>query len=346
MAVRLDHEIIELETRRSFRIARAGDSVRRSVWIRVRDQDDFEGWGEAATTTSYYGETAESASALIPRIAEVLEEEADGRVTAIDRIETVVENAIGYNPATRAGLSAALHDLFGKRLQAPIWALWGLAPKLDQVSSFTLAIDEPDAMRERLREAADYPILKIKLGTERDEEILGLIRDMAPNAVLRVDANTAWDAKQAIRKLDMLEAHGVELLEQPVDPDDLDGLELIRAESSIPIIADESCRTSEDIPGLAGRVDGINVKLAKCGSLREALQMVYTARSHSLKVMLGCMIESTLGIAAAIQLAPLADYVDLDGAALLANDPFTGPGLEPDGRLRFNSEPGLGVARA
>jgi L-alanine-DL-glutamate epimerase-like enolase superfamily enzyme len=143
----------------------------------------------------------------------------------------------------------------------------------------------------------------------------------------------------------MLEEFGVELVEQPVAKGDLEGMARVRRASRIPVIADESCEVAADVPKLAGAVDGVNIKLAKCGSLREAVRIVHVARAHSLQVMLGCMVESTLGIAAALQLAPLVDYVDLDGAALLANDPFTGPGLEPDGSLRFNTEPGLGVRR-
>jgi L-alanine-DL-glutamate epimerase-like enolase superfamily enzyme len=199
-------------------------------------------------------------------------------------------------------------------------------------------------MRAKLREAAGYPILKIKVGTPRDEEVLQLIRDEAPGVRLWVDANTAWTARQALARLPLLEEYRVELVEQPLHPSDLEGLRLLHRQTRIPIIADESCMVASDIPRLAGCVDGINIKLAKCGSLREALRMVHTARAHHLQVMLGCMVESTLGIAAAVQVAPLVDYADLDGAALLANDPFNGPGIEPDGRLRFNTTPGLGVS--
>src|SRR5690606_24300281 len=152
-------------------------------------------------------------------------------------------------------------------------------------SSFTLGIDEPETMRAKLREAAGYPILKIKVGTPRDEEVLRLIRDEAPEVRLWVDANTAWTAREALARLPLLEEYRVELVEQPLHPDDLEGFALLRQHSRIPIIADESCRTSADIPRLAGRVDGINIKLAKCGSLREAIRMVHTARAHNLQVM-------------------------------------------------------------
>lgn len=342
----LDFEVLELETRHAFRIARAGSPpARRSVWVRLRDGEGVEGWGEAAPLP-YYGETAETVTAVLPRLAGALAEAAADDPFVLERIERSLSQAVGYHPAAHAAVSSALHDLVGKRLGVPVWRLWGLDAAEAPLSSFTLGLDEPERMREKLREARSYPILKIKVGTPDDEAVLRLIRDEAPGAALRVDANTAWSAKEALAKLPMLEEYGVELVEQPLPAGDLDGLALLRRRSRLPIIADESCRTVADIPRLAGCVDGINIKLAKCGSLREALRMVHVARAHHLQVMLGCMVESTLGIAAALQLAPLVDYADLDGAALLASDPFRGPGLEPDGRLRFNSAPGLGVTRS
>ena len=192
-------------------------------------------------------------------------------------------------------------------------------------------------LRRKVREAAGYPILKLKVGSPHDAEMLGVVREEAPEKLIRVDANTAWTAKQALAALPMLQEFGVELLEQPVAAADIDGLRLLRRRSSIPIVADESCVTLGDIPRLVGAVDGVNLKLAKCGGLREAMRMIHASRAHGLQVMLGCMVESTLGIAAAVQLAPLVDYLDIDGAALLANDPFTGPGIGTDGSVRFNT---------
>ncbi len=350
--MRIEYEVIELRTRHAFRIARAGSyggptagapvPARRSVWVRVRDDDGVEGWGEAAPLP-YYGETADTVVTVLPWLGEVVAAAADGDAFALERIEAAVSQSLGGNPAAKAALSAALHDLVGKRLGVPVWRLLGLDPARAPMSSYTLGLDEPERMRDRLRDSAGYPILKVKVGTARDEDVLRLIREERPDAVVRVDANTAWSVKEAIARLPLLEEYGVELLEQPVPARDIDGLRRIRDRTRIPVFADESCRTADDIPRLAGAVDGINIKLAKCGSLREAVRMVHVARAHGLRVMLGCMVETTLGIAAAIQLAPLADVADLDGAALLAEDPFTGPGLEPDGRLRFNEGAGLGV---
>jgi L-alanine-DL-glutamate epimerase-like enolase superfamily enzyme len=344
MTMKLEYEILELPTRHAFHIARQRYQPRRDVWVRVTDAEGGEGWGEAAATP-YYGETAETVCAVLPRLAGALEAAAGEDPFALERIEAALEHSVGYNPAARAAVSAALHDLVGKRLGVPVWQLWGLDPAAAPLSSFTIGIDDLELMRERVQEAAAMPILKIKVGTGRDAEILAMIRREAPDKVVRVDANTGWTLKQALAALPMLQEFGVEFIEQPLAPTDLDGMRLLRERSPLPIIADESCHSLADVARLAGAVDGVNIKLAKCGSLREALRMIHCARAHGLSVMLGCMIESTLGVAAAVQLAPLVDYVDLDGAALLASDPFRGPGLEPDGRLRFNREPGLGVEK-
>ncbi|HEX2203938.1 MAG TPA: dipeptide epimerase [Longimicrobium sp.] len=343
--MKLDFEVLDLQTKHAFHIAReTAPPVRRTVWVRLRDGDGAEGWGEAPATP-YYGETAETVSAVLPRLASALET-AGGDVFALERTEAALAHAIGRNPAARVAVSAALHDFVGKRLGVPVWRLWGLDPAAAPKSSFTIGIDTPEVMRQKVREAAGYGILKIKVGTPRDAEILALVREEAPEATLRVDANTAWTAKEAIRRIPMLEEFGVEFVEQPLPADDLEGLRLVRRHSRLPIIADESCEVAADVAKLAGVVDGVNIKLAKCGSLREAVRIVHAARAHGMRVMLGCMIESTLGIAAAVQLTPLVDYVDLDGAALLASDPFRGPGLEADGSLRFNDAPGLGVERS
>lgn len=340
MPFTLSWQSIELRTSHAFHIARAAaPPVRRDVWVRVTDSVGCEGWGEAAPS-AYYGETAETVVAVLPRYASVLESVDDD--AALEDVERRLVLELGGNASARAAVSAALHDLLGKRLGVPLWKLWEVAPSAPR-SSFTIGLDEPAIMRERVVAAAGHEVLKIKVGTERDEEALRTVRDAAPDARIRVDANTAWTVKQAVGRLPLLREMDVELIEQPLHPNDLDGLRLLRRRSPIPIIADESCRTLADVPRLAGRVDGVNIKLAKCGSLREALRMVHAARAHGMLVMIGCMIESTLGIAAAVQLAPLCDYVDLDGAALLAEDPFTGPALEADGSLRFNREPGLGV---
>lgn len=345
--MRITHEVLELRTTYAFNIARAaGPAVRRNVWVRITDDDGVEGWGEAAAN-AYYGETADTVIALLPVYERALNNaigEADGDF-ALERLERAVHLAAGYNPAARAAVSAALHDLVGKRLGTATWRLWGLDAAAAPVSSFTLGIDEPDVMRRKLDQAESYPILKVKVGTPHDRAVLELIRKAAPDKLLRVDANTAWSVKQAIGMLPMMEEFDIELIEQPFPAGDLDAFRLLRERSTIPIVADESCHVAEDITRLAGCVDGINIKLEKCGSLREAVRLVHVARAHHLKVMVGCMMCSTLGIAAAMQFAPLVDWTDLDGAALMSHDPFVGPSMEPDGRLVLSDAPGLGVTR-
>ncbi|HET7231484.1 MAG TPA: dipeptide epimerase [Longimicrobium sp.] len=342
--MKLTFETLPLRTKHAFNIAReAAPAARQSVWVHIED-DGVEGWGEAPATP-FYGETADTVSAILPRLSDALVRAAEDDVFALERIETALAHSIGRNPAARVAVSAALHDLVGKKLGVPVWKLWGLDPAAAPRSSFTIGIDSPEVMRKKVREAADYHILKIKVGTARDHEVLQMIRDEAPEKTLRVDANTAWTAKEAIRRIPMLEEFGVEFVEQPLAPDDIEGLRLVRRHSRLPIIADESCEVAADVAKLAGAVDGVNIKLAKCGSLREAIRIVHAARAHGMSVMIGCMVESTLGIAAAVPITPLVDYADLDGAALLADDPFFGPGLESDGRMRFSDDPGLGVSR-
>lgn len=338
MALKLAAEVVTLTTRHPFIIARGGRSEYRVVWVRLADGDGHEGWGEA-DPSSYYGETAETVLDALARLAPHLPPDPFDLEAAEARFAQVVP----HNGAARSALSAALHDLVGKRLGVPLYRLWGLDPRRAPVSSFTIGIDTPDAMRAKVEEAAPYPILKIKLGTERDEEIVRTIRDATAKPI-RVDANAAWTRERALAMLPVLRECDVEFLEQPLPPADVDGLAALRRAGVLPIVVDESCIVAADIPRLAGAVDGINIKLAKCGSLREALRMIATARAHGLLVMVGCMIESSLGITAAAHFTPLVDAADLDGAALTANDPFLGATID-GGQIRLPSGPGLGVRR-
>jgi L-alanine-DL-glutamate epimerase-like enolase superfamily enzyme len=332
----VEAEILELTTRHPFLIARGGQAVHNTVWVRVRDRDGLVGWGEAAPT-SYYGETPETVLAALNVYAAQLPADP----LDLEAAERALEHALGENPAARAGLSTALHDLVGKRLGVPLHRLWGLDPAQTPISTFTIGLDTPEKMHAKVIEAEPYPVLKVKLGTNRDQEILRTIRSVTDKE-LRVDANCGWTRKQAIRMLPVLEEFGVTVLEQPLPAHDRDGLAMVTGASHIPVIADESCLVATDIPPLVGAVDGINIKLAKCGSLREALRMIAVARAHGLLVMVGCMIESSIAITAAAHFTPLVDLVDLDGAALLAADPFAGATIER-GRIVLPSGPGLGV---
>jgi L-alanine-DL-glutamate epimerase-like enolase superfamily enzyme len=336
--LRLDVEILELRTRHPFVIARGGQSDYRTAWIRLTDQDGVEGWGEAAPS-KFYGETAESVAAALRFYGSALPEDPFNLESAESRWATMLRG----NAAARAGLSAALHDLVGKRLGVPLYRLWGLDPCSAPKSTFTIGLDTPDRLKAKVLEAEQFPILKVKLGSERDVEILTTIRE-ATDKEIRVDANCGWTVKGAIRMLPVLSELGVTVLEQPLPPEDFDGLAAVTAQAEMPVIADESCKVVADIPPLVGKVDGINIKLAKCGGLREALRMIAVARAHGLMVMVGCMIESSLGITAAAHFTPLVDIADLDGAALLSNDPFLGAKID-GGRISLPSDPGLGVRR-
>jgi L-alanine-DL-glutamate epimerase-like enolase superfamily enzyme len=337
--MKLQHDISIVHTTHPFVIARGGATEHRLIRVRITDGDGVEGWGEAAPNR-FYGETADTALGALARLAPVVE---SCDAWALEDVEAEMNRALRFNGSVKSAISAALHDLAAKRLGIPVYKMWGLDPAKAPLSSFTIAIAASDAeLRERIEQASAYPVLKIKLGTDHDEHIIRTVRDAAPNKVLRVDANAAWTAKQALRMVDVLVECGVEYLEQPLPPHDLEGLRFVRDRSVLPVIADESCVVASDIPRLVGVVDGINIKLSKCGGLREALKMIATARSHGMLVMAGCMIETSLGITAAAHFAPLLDYADFDGAALLRDDPFVGATIE-GGRIVIPDAPGLGV---
>ncbi|MEE8571915.1 MAG: dipeptide epimerase [Gemmatimonadota bacterium] len=341
--MRVSWETVTRPPKHPFRISRTTghEAGAERVWVHI-ECDGVEGWGEA-DPNSYYGESARTVIAALEQMRSVVE--AARGPEALESIERDIERAVNHSRSARAAVSTALHDLVGKRAGLPLWKMWGLSPAEAPQSSFTIGLDEPDVLRRKVEEAAGYPILKVKLGTDRDEEVLRIIRQGAGDKVLRVDANAAWEAEEALEKIAMLADFGVEFVEQPLPPDDRDGYRFLHGKSALPVIVDESCVDSSDIPGLVGLAHGINIKLAKCGGPREGLRMIHTARSCGLQVMIGCMLESTLGIAPAAHLASLVDYADLDGAALLATDPFVGPGLQ-GAEIRVGDGPGLGVERA
>lgn len=342
-----------------FRTAKAYRTDKETLWVKVT-QNGVTGWGEAVPVDTYH-QTLESAERTLSAAARML----SGDAIEIERakqsfaipVEQMLADALAEfddQLATVAAIDAALHDWVGKRFGVPTYRWLGLSPQPIPRTSFTLGIeDDLDLLAKRVRTAGPYPILKVKLGTPHDEEILRIIRQEAPEQTLRVDANMAWSVEEALSKLPMLASFGVEFVEQPLAAEDHEGLRRLTEARILPIFADESCVRPADVLALAGRpgdsprancVDGINIKLSKCGGIRQAMTMIRLARLNGIKVMLGCMLESTLGIAAALQLAPLADHLDLDGHLLLAEDPFEGIGGE-GGRLMLSEKPGLGVAR-
>ena len=263
----------------------------------------------------------------------------------LEGAERRFEQVVPKNAAARAALSGALHDLVGKRLGQPLWRLWGLDP--GKAPHVVLHDRDRHAGEDAGQKVPRPPTTRSSRSSwapTTTRRCCETIRD-ATDKPIRVDANAGWTRERALAMLPVLKDFGVELLEQPLAPEDLEGLAAVRrASPGIPVVVDESCIVATDIPKVAGAVDGINIKLAKCGSLREALRMIATARAHGLLVMVGCMIETSVGITAAAHFTPLVDVADLDGAALTVDDPFTGARIER-GRITLPTGPGLGVAR-
>jgi L-Ala-D/L-Glu epimerase len=239
-----------------------------------------------------------------------------------------------------------LHDLIGKKTNLPLWKYWGLDPKKTPQTSFTIGIDTIEKVVQKLAEARDYPVLKIKLGVGHDMEIMREVRRLCPKKTLRVDANCGWTVKQAVQKAKILEKLGVEFIEQPIPPGDNAALKKIRNKIGLELMTDESSLVPDDIPPLAGCVHGINIKLVKCGGLREGMKMVHIARACGLKIMVGCMIESSVLITAAAQLTPLVDYADLDGNLLIKDDPYSGVKVDKAAKLQLPTAAGLGLSKA
>jgi L-alanine-DL-glutamate epimerase-like enolase superfamily enzyme len=337
--MKLGWERVALHTSRPFVISRWSYAAHENVIVSI-SHDGVTGLGEAAPNR-YYHESVDSVIAALESYVPIVE---SAQPWWLESTEAAMAALNPGNASARAAVSSALHDLHARTLGVPLHRLWGLDPADAPMSSFTIAIDDVAGLRQRVRDAAEYPVLKIKLGTDRDDEIVRTVREAAPDKVLRVDANAAWTPSVAVERAAMLRDNDVESLEQPVAATDIDGMRFVRANCGMPVIADESCRIARDIPGLAGACDAINIKLAKCGSLREAMRMIHTARAHDIGVMAGCMIESSVGISAIAQLSPLLDSADFDGAALLADDPFAGVTIN-GGQVRLVDAAGLGVTR-
>ena len=321
-----------------FTISR-GSVATKTVVITEIEQDGIVGLGEAAPI-SRYGESAQTVKEFLGR----LDLSGFRDPFAVDDILGSLAALGEGNTAARASVDLALHDWIGKKLGIPLCRYWGLDGAKAPVSSFTIGIDEPEVIEAKVKEAEEYPILKVKLGTDRDEAIMRAIR-RATTKPIRVDANEGWTTRdEALRKILWLEGEGVEFVEQPMPAQDLVDTTWVRERVHIPLIADENCVRAHDVPALVGAFDGVNLKLMKSTGLREGLQLIHTARSCGLSVMIGCMIETSLAITAAAHLSPLADYADLDGSVLTSNDPFDGVRLD-HGRLLLPDRPGIGAVR-
>ena len=334
--MRLSAETVRLDLIHPFRIAREVSDHRQNVIVRVSDGEST-GIGEAAPSP-YYGENAGSVLRALEDVPGLLGADPFALEETMDRLASKLPR----DPSARAAVDIALHDLAARRLGVPLYRWLGLDPAKTPVTTFTIGIDEPEAVRRKVREAAGYPALKVKLGSEKDLEIMRTIRDET-DARIRIDANAGWTADQAVEMVERLAEFDVELVEQPLPPGSPGDWRRVREAASMPVFADESVLVSPDVPALSGLVDGVNVKLMKCGGIREALRLIHTARAHGMAVMIGCMIETSAAITAAAHLSPLADYADLDGNLLISNDPFAGATVR-QGRLVLPEGPGTGVA--
>ena len=328
----------DLRLKHTFTTARGGRDVSPVVILEL-EHDGIVGYGESAPIVRY-GESVDTVADFLSKLDLTRFEDPFQLEAILSSVDAV---GVG-NAAAKAGLDLALHDWIGKKLGVPLYKYWGLDKGTTPKTSFTIGIDTPRVIEEKVREAERYPILKIKLGGDRDDEIIRTIRKVTKKT-LRVDANEGWKSKEvAVEKIKWLEQEGVEFVEQPMPAGDLDGTAWVRERVNLPLIADENSLRLQDVPKLRGAFDGINIKLMKCTGLREALKMVSTARACGMKVMTGCMIESSVGISAAAQFSPLVDYADLDGNVLITNDPFDGV-RSLDGTISLNDRPGIGVTK-
>ncbi len=330
----LHFEIKKIKTARPFRIARGETFEKEIVIVHIG-----KGMGEGAAYTTY-GETIKgNIQFLEEKILPVLKRHDPFEVNAIhDEIESISPH---FNSIKNA-VNMAIYDHIGKELGLPVFRYLGLS-KRPVVTSYTIGIDEPEIMQRDVEEHSEFEVFKVKVGVGNELEVIGAIREVTKKP-LRLDANEGWNPKEAVRKVNEIldRFDNIEFVEQPVPRWDIKGLGYVRENVPIPVIADESFMKLKDLKVVADFVDGVNVKLSKCGGITEALRIVHAARALGLELMLGSMVETSLGISAAAHIAPLFDYVDLDGNLLLEEDPFTGVRTEA-GKLVLADIPGLGV---
>jgi len=336
----IESKVVRLKLRHTWTTVMSSSEYRDTVHLRYT-HEGITGVGEGAPIVRYH-ENAESAQRAIESVQDLLAS-ADPRQFA--KIMTEVFRRVDGQNAAKAAIDIALMDWFGQKLGVPLYTYFGLDAADAPVTTFSIGIDNPDVTRQKVREAAAFPVLKIKVGLATDEPTIEAVRSVTRKP-LRVDANEGWkDKEEAVRKINWLESQGVEFIEQPMPAEMIDETRWVRSRVHIPVIADESCIHSADIPKLAGAFDGINVKLDKAGGILEAYRMIQIAKSLHMKTMLGCMISSSISVTAAAHLSPLVDYADLDGNLLIANDPYTGVTVR-DGKLILPDRPGLGLKPA
>ncbi|MFD1141609.1 dipeptide epimerase [Larkinella insperata] len=336
MPVSLHFHRFDLRLKHTFTIAHDSRDVQPTLIVELRD-GSWSGFGEA-TSNKYYSITIDR---MIDDLESIRERIETGAWTTAEELWQQVHEHLKDNPFAQCALDEAAHDLVAKRAGKPLYRYWNLDPDRNPLTNYTIGIDSVETMVRKMQELP-WPLYKVKLGTSDD---LAIVRELRKhtNAVFRVDANCAWTAHTAISNALALKELGVEFIEQPLKADDWDGMKRVMEQSVLPIIADESCIVESDVERCAGYFHGINIKLTKCGGLTPARRMIENARQRGLKVMVGCMNETSVGISAIGQLLPLLDYVDMDGTLLITNDPATGVTFD-FGRVVYAQENGTGAA--
>lgn len=329
---------IHLPLTHPFTIALGTTTVQHNLLVELH-HDGMAGYGEGASSHAWHRYTAESMRESLEAARLAIEIGGFSTPEELwDRMFPLLED----NPFALCALDQAAHDLWGKLQGAPVWKLWGLSLEKLPLSDYTIGIDTIEVMVAKMKEFDGWPIYKIKLGTADD---LAIVRELRrhTDAIFRIDANTSWTAEQTLAYAPEMKELGVEFFEQPLPADDWEGMRRVHGSCVLPVIADESCQTEQDVERCAGIFDGINIKLTKAGGLTPARRMIARARELDLEVMVGCMTESSVGISAIAQLLPLLDYVDMDGAVLISKDIATGVTLD-HGRAVFPERDGNGVA--
>ncbi len=325
-----------LEMQHPFGISRSVHTVQPTFIVELQ-QDGLKGYGEA-TQNRYYGVSPENLEENLIKLIPDIEKYPFS--TPEDFYDNFLFPRLKNFRFLLAAIDEAANDLYGKLQQKPLWKLWNYQLDKIPLSTYTIAIDSIEVMKQKLMEKP-WPVYKIKLGTEHDIEIIKALRDITEKP-FRIDANTAWTAEQTIINSKILKDYKVEFIEQPLPYDQYEAMKEVKKRSVLPLIADESSRTENDVEKCVDSFDGINVKLVKAGGITPARRMLLQARKLGMKTMIGCMTESSVGISAAAQLLPLCDYADLDGAILLKKDIATGVKLEK-GQFIFPEKPGTGV---
>lgn len=340
--MKIEVEPIRLETKYPFRIAR-GTRTEYEVFIFHLTADGVEGLGESSPPP-YYGEDGLTVRSAVNGLGRLLDAGPETIRARLHDPASELHQALAAHASVRAALDMALWDIRGKVEGKPCYELVGANPAATPLTSFTIGFDRPEVVDRKVDESGGFKVLKVKVGLPGDMEILDRVLARSRKKV-RVDANEGWDIEMAIEKTKDLFERGVEFCEQPLPHDDSEDLRTLKRLSPVPIILDESVVGPDDVAPRADQGHGINIKLMKCGGITPALRMIDTARSLGLRIMLGCMVESSLAITAAAHLSPLVDYADLDGAALIKMDPFDGVKIV-EGKLVLPERPGLGVVPA